>query len=186
MTRQWKRQRIHKVVNREENVMKASVRAEDIHSKQLSWLCIEPMLVSVRGRDMAAKTEIYRQLHEGQQALFLFYSYHNHTKSLAEFYWFSAYNIIEIKSWNGIKNGMRFFHLDEMVNVLDQIECLITDHNRVDEAWREVLPTDLEKDPILLQRTEALYATYQTVAEEAITHMNEMILQNQEMYLEID
>ncbi|WP_339303387.1 hypothetical protein [Paenibacillus sp. FSL R5-0519] len=166
--------------------MKARIRPEDIYSKQLSWLCIEPMLVSVRGRDMAAKTEIYRQLHEGQQALFLFYSYHNHTKSLAEFYWFSAYNITQIKSWNGIKNGMRFFHLDEMVNVLDQIESLITDHNWVDEVWREVLPTDLEKDPILLQRTEALYANYQAVAQEAITHMNEMILQNQEMYLEID
>ncbi|WP_339300100.1 hypothetical protein MKY92_08080 [Paenibacillus sp. FSL R5-0623] len=174
------------MVKRKEHVMKAKLRPEDIYSKQLSWLCIEPMLVSVRGRDMAAKTEIYRQLHEGQQALFLFYSYHNHTKSLAEFYWFSAYNIIEIKSWNGIKKGMHFFHLDEMVTVLDQIEILITEKNKVDDEWREVLPTDLEKDPILLQRTEALYAAYQIVAEAAITHMNKMILQNQEMYLEVE
>lgn len=111
--------------------MKAKLRPEDVHSKQLSWLCIKPMLVSVRGRDMAAKTEIYRKLHEGQQALFLFYSYHNHTKSLAEFYWFSAYNIIEIKSWHGIKKGMHFFCIDEMVTVLDQIESLITDKNKV-------------------------------------------------------
>lgn len=165
--------------------MKAKLRPEDVHSKQLSWLCIEPMLVSVRGRDMAAKTEIYRQLHEGQQALFLFYSYHNHTKSLAEFYWFSAYNIIEIKSWNGIKNGMRYFNQNEMVDLLDDIERLITSKNKVGDTWREVLPTDLEKDPILLQRTEALYATYQIVAQAAITHMNEIILQNQDMYLEV-
>lgn len=81
---------------------------------------------------------------------------------------------------------MHFFHLDEMVTVLDQIEILITDKNRVDEVWREVLPTDLEKDPILLQRTEALYAAYQTVTQVAIAHMNEIILQNQEMYLEIE
>ncbi|MEO2214501.1 hypothetical protein ABGV40_26895 [Paenibacillus amylolyticus] len=166
--------------------MKAKLRPEDVHSKQLSWLCIQPMLVSVRGRDMAAKTEIYRKLHEGQQALFLFYSYHNHTKSLAEFYWFSAYNIIEIKSWHGIKKGMRFFRLDEMMTVLDQIESLITDTNKMGEAWREVLATDLEKDPMLLQRTEALYAAYQTLAEAAITHMNKMVLQNQEMYLEVE
>ncbi|MDQ0657773.1 hypothetical protein [Paenibacillus sp. W2I17] len=166
--------------------MKAKLRPEDIYSKQLSWLCIEPMLVSVRGRDMAAKTEIYRQLHEGQQALFLFYSYHNHTKSLAEFYWFSAYNIIEIKSWNGIKNGMSYFNQNEMVDLLDDIERLITSENKVGDTWREVLTTDLEKDPILLQRTEALYATYQIVAQAAITHMNEIILQNQEMYLEVE
>lgn len=73
-----------------------------------------------------------------------------------------------------------------MVTVLDQIECLITDQNKVGEAWREVLATDLEKDPILLQRTEVLYANYQTVAQAAIAYMNEMILQNQEMYLEIE
>ncbi|MDQ0721848.1 hypothetical protein QF049_003109 [Paenibacillus sp. W4I10] len=165
--------------------MKAKLRSEDIHSKQLTWLCIKPMLVSVRGRDMAAKTEIYRQLHEGQQALFLFYSYHNHTKSLAEFYWFSAYNIIEIKSWNGIKNGMRYFNQNEMVDLLDDIERLITSKNKVGDTWREVLPTDLEKDTILLQRTEELYAKYQSKAQEVISHMNEMIRQNQEMYLEI-
>ncbi|WP_307538535.1 hypothetical protein [Paenibacillus sp. W4I10] len=134
---------------------------------------------------MAAKTEIYRQLHEGQQALFLFYSYHNHTKSLAEFYWFSAYNIIEIKSWNGIKNGMRYFNQNEMVDLLDDIERLITSKNKVGDTWREVLPTDLEKDTILLQRTEELYAKYQSKAQEVISHMNEMIRQNQEMYLEI-
>lgn len=44
----------------------------------------------------------------------------------------------------------------------------------------------MEKDPILLQRTEVLYATYQTVAQAAIAHMNKIILQNQEMYLEVE
>ena len=89
--------------------MKAEIRKEDIDSHNLSWLCIEPMLLSVRGRNLEAKREVYLQLHEGQQALFLFYSYHNHTRSLAEFYWFSAYNIIELNSWNGIREGMKFF-----------------------------------------------------------------------------
>ena len=88
--------------------MRAKIKQADLGSPQLSWLCVQPMLISVRGKDVAAKTEMYRQLNEGQQALFLFYSYHNHTKSLAEFYWFSAYNIMEMKSWSGIRNGMRF------------------------------------------------------------------------------
>lgn len=165
--------------------MKVNIKTEDLSSEQLSWLCIQPMLISVRGKDVAAKVEVYRQLHEGQQAIFLFYSYHNHTKSLTEFYWFSAYNIIDIKSWNGIKNGMRYFNQNEMVTLLDDIERLITDTNKVGDTWREVLPTDLDKNPILLQRTEELYLKYQVAAQEAISHMNEMIRQNQEMYVEI-
>ncbi|WP_433922992.1 hypothetical protein [Paenibacillus taichungensis] len=165
-------------------LLKVNVKPEDLGSEQLSWLCVQPMLISVRGKDVAAKVEVYRRLHEGQQAIFLFYSYHNHTKSLAEFYWFSAYNIIDMKSWNGIKNGMRYFNQNEMVTLLDDIERLITDKNKVGDTWREVLPTDLEKDPILLQRTEELYAKYRAAAQEAILHMNEIIRQNQEMYLE--
>ncbi|MGC5770829.1 hypothetical protein [Paenibacillus pabuli] len=165
--------------------MRAKIKQADLSSTQLSWLCVQPMLISVRGKDVAAKVEVYRQLHEGQQAIFLFYSYHNHTKSLAEFYWFSAYNIIDMKSWNGIKNGMRYFNQNEMVTLLDDIERLITDQNKDGDTWREVLPTDLEKDPILLQRTEELYVKYRAAAQEAILHMNEIIRQDQERYLEI-
>ncbi|WP_440117793.1 hypothetical protein [Paenibacillus sp. QZ-Y1] len=164
--------------------MKVTIKPEDLSSEQLSWLCVQPLLISVRGKDVAAKVEVYRQLHEGQQAIFLFYSYHNHTKSLAEFYWFSAYNIIEMKSWNGIKNGMRYFNQNEMVTLLDDIERLITDTSKVGDTWREVLPTDLDKDPTLLQRTEELYLKYQASAQDAILHMNEMIRQNQALYLE--
>lgn len=164
--------------------MKVKVKPEDLSSEQISWLCVQPMLLSVRGKDIAAKAEVYHQLHEGQQAMFLFYSYHNHTKSLTEFYWFSAYNIIEIKSWQGIKNGMRYFNQNEMVNLLDDIEHLITDKHKVGDVWGEVLHTDVEKDAILLQKTEELYAKYQATAQEVISHLNEKIRQNQEMYLE--
>ncbi|MFC9707347.1 hypothetical protein ACFTRD_04225 [Paenibacillus sp. NPDC056933] len=79
---------------------------------------------------------------------------------------------------------MRYFNQNDMVTLLDDIERLITDQNKVGDTWREVLPTDLEKDPILLQRTEELYARYRVTAQEAILHMNEIIRQNQEMYLE--
>lgn len=59
--------------------MKAEIRKEDLDSQKLSWLCIEPMLLFVRGQSMGAKKEVYLRLNEGQQALYLFYSYHNHT-----------------------------------------------------------------------------------------------------------
>ncbi|MGF9697948.1 hypothetical protein [Paenibacillus sp. MABNR03] len=165
--------------------MRAKIKQADLGSTQLSWLCVQPMLISVRGKDVAAKTEMYRQLNEGQQALFLFYSYHNHTKSLAEFYWFSAYNIIEMKSWSGIKNGMFYFNQDEMAALLNEIERVITEKNRVGEEWQEFSPTDLEQDPHLFQLIEDLFIRYRAKAQEVIARMNEKIQQNQEMYVEI-
>jgi hypothetical protein len=83
--------------------MKVKLDPMDYESKSLSWLCIKPMLLAVRGKDFSAKSEMYNQLNEGQKGLYLFYSFHNHTKTLEEFYWFSAYHINELKSWNGIK-----------------------------------------------------------------------------------
>lgn len=166
--------------------MRAKIKQADLGSPQLSWLCVQPMLISVRGKDVAAKTEMYRQLNEGQQALFLFYSYHNHTKSLAEFYWFSAYNIKEMKSWSGIRNGMRFFNQNEMVALLDNIERVIVDKNRIGDQWREVTPTDLEQDPNLYQLIEDLFIQYRAQAEEVIANINMEILQHQEIYFEIE
>ncbi|WP_336780870.1 hypothetical protein [Paenibacillus illinoisensis] len=166
--------------------MRAKIKQADLGSLQLSWLCVQPMLISVRGKDVAAKTEMYRQLNEGQQALFLFYSYHNHTKSLAEFYWFSAYNIIEMKSWSGIRNGMRYFNQNEMVALLDNIERVIVGKNRVGDQWREVTPTDLEQDPKLYPLIEELFILYRAQAQEVIVSINKEILQHQEMYFEIE
>lgn len=165
--------------------MKAEIRKEDLDSKKLSWLCIEPMLLSVRGQSIDAKREVYLRLNEGQQALYLFYSYHNHTKSLAEFYWFSVYNIIDVRSWSGIRKGMQFFDLNEMVDVLDDIEVLITDAKKNGETRHEVSPTDLEHNPQLLQQTELLYAAYQRASQEAITTMNEWVRQHQELVLTV-
>ncbi|MGQ8871210.1 hypothetical protein [Paenibacillus sp. TSA_86.1] len=162
--------------------MKAEIRKEDLDSQRLSWLCIEPMLLSVRGQSMDAKREVYLRLNEGQKALYLFYSYHNHTTSLAEFYWFSAYNIIDLRSWDGIRRGMRFFQLTVMIDVLDDIEALITDAKKSGETWHEVSPTDLEHDPQLLQQTELLYAAYQEASQQAITTMNEWVRQHPELF----
>lgn len=165
--------------------MKAEIRKEDLDSQKLSWLCIEPMLLSVRGQSMDAKKEVYLRLNEGQQALYLFYSYHNHTTSLAEFYWFSAYNIIDLRSWDGIRRGMRFFQLTVMIDVLDETEALITDAKKSGETWHEVSPTDLEHDPQLLQQTERLYAAYRQASKQAITTMNEWVRQHQDLVVEV-
>lgn len=165
--------------------MKAAIKKEDLDSHQLSWLCIEPMLLSVRRQDLAAKREVYLQLNEGQQALYLFYSYHNHTRSLAEFYWFSAYHIMDLQSWNGIREGMQFFQLDGMVRILDDIEALLTDAKKSGETRQGVSPTDLDHDPQLRERTERVYAAYQEASQKGIMAMNEWVRHHQDTVVEM-
>lgn len=88
--------------------MLTRMKQELLQSENLSWLCIEPMLLAVRGKSPGAKLEMFNQLNEGQQALYLFYAFHNHANTVAEFYWFSSYFIGELLAWKGLKTGVLF------------------------------------------------------------------------------
>lgn len=157
--------------------MKAEIRKEDLKSQKLSWLCIEPMLLSVRGQSVEAKKEVYMRLNEGQQALYLFYSYHNHTISLSEFYWFSAYNIIDLRSWSGIRKGMQFFDLNEMIDVLDEIEALITDVKNPEKHGTKYRQPIWNMTLSCFSRRSVYTQRYRQASQQAIITMNEWVRQ---------
>lgn len=145
--------------------MKVKLNQSDLNSFQLSWLCVEPMLLSVLGKSLEAKLEVYHQLNEGQKALYLFYSFHNHTQTLAEFNWFAAYNINELKSWDGIRKGIRYFNDYQMDNLMQEIEEYIKNSK-----------TDMELND--------LYTQYKLVSQGTITIMNNYILKHKDDFLE--
>ncbi|WP_281888060.1 hypothetical protein [Paenibacillus sp. YYML68] len=161
--------------------MKAKINQTELESKLLSWLCIQPMLAAVRGKDLQTKLAMYNQLHEGQKALFLFYSFHNHTKTIAEFYWFSAYNINELQTWKGIRAGVLYFADVSMAELLDEIESLIVTRNKFNKV---ISPTDLEVDQHLLNEVKELYDKYMEHAALTIERMNNWIRINQEEFIE--
>lgn len=164
--------------------MRAVLRQEDIESPRLSWLCIEPALLSVRAKDLAAKAAVYKDLNEGQQALFLFYAFHNHVQSPAELYWFAAYSIIELRSWQELGKGMRYFGNNELVQLLEQTEQVIEASNKLDGQWKTASPSDLERDMPLYQKVEQLFDSYMRIVPAAIARMNEHILENKDEYIE--
>lgn len=163
--------------------MKVKLDPVDIESKSLSWLCIKPMLLAVRGKDFSAKSEMYNQLNEGQKGLYLFYSFHNHTKTLEEFYWFSAYHINELKSWNGIKKGLNYFKDVTLPKLLDDIEILIIKRNKLKKT---VSPTDLENDKELMNDVKNLHEQYIKYSETSINRMNDWIKANRTEFIETD
>ncbi|MDF2937358.1 MAG: hypothetical protein K0Q90_2731 [Paenibacillaceae bacterium] len=162
--------------------MKAALTFSDLESTNLSWLCIEPMLTAVRGKDPKAKREMYYRLNEGQQALYLFYSFHNHTQTAAEFYWFSAYNIHELKAWGGIRSGVLYFQDETMAGVLDETGPVLAE---AAERHFPASPSDLELDPKLASAICRLHARYRICSEQTIQLMNVWVLAHRESYLEL-
>src|ERR1700748_91384 len=83
----------------------------------LSQGCFEPLIKIFKNRVAEQtftvsqiKKKFYEQLTEGQRALFMFYAYYNHvSKSLIEFYWWSAYFMAQPRSWSAIKTGIKYF-----------------------------------------------------------------------------
>ncbi|OEH84287.1 hypothetical protein BHU72_10760 [Desulfuribacillus stibiiarsenatis] len=163
--------------------MKVKIKQEELQSFHLSWACIQPMLHSVRGKDRSTKLELYNQLNEGQKGLFLFYSFHNHTKTLEEFYWFSDYNINELQSWDGIKNGVLYFQDVQMANVLDEIKLLIEKQNIL---GRKINPSDMKYDQELFGDISKLYSRYNGCSRCTIIKMNEWINNNKDDFIEIE
>lgn len=166
--------------------MKVKLKEEDLQSTQLSWKCIEPMLLAVRGKDFTTKIDMYQKLNEGQKGLYLFYSFHNHVNTIAEFYWFSDYYITEIQSWSGIRSGMQYFKDIEMVGLLDQIELFIQKRHKENKVERKVSPTDLDMDEGLFSEVKVLFDMYRKLSENSINQMNKWIMTNNEDFYEIE
>ncbi|TCZ80871.1 hypothetical protein E0485_00840 [Paenibacillus albiflavus] len=166
--------------------MITTIKQNDLKSNQLSWLCIEPMLLAVRGKDFAAKTEMYKQLNEGQQALYLFYAFHNHVNSTSELYWFAAYYITEMKAWDGIIHGLRYFKDLKLIELLEQVKLAIEQRNKVNDEWSQASPTDLDKDEELRMTMQEFYTSYQSLSTKSINQMNQWIINHPEEYFVIE
>lgn len=160
--------------------MKTAINRDELKSEQLSWLSVKPMLLSVRGKDINAKTEMYRQLSEGQRAIYLFYAYHNHTNTLEEFYWFSAYYIIEFKVWDEMINAIRYFDDPELVEVLELVQSAIERKLKVDGEWTMAKPQDIDTDPAFQAAMHTIYDRYQALTPQLIKRMNDWVFERQD------
>ncbi|MDN4070328.1 hypothetical protein QYF50_20735 [Paenibacillus vini] len=167
--------------------MLTRMKQELLQSENLSWLCIEPMLLTVRGKSPGAKREMFNQLNEGQQALYLFYAFHNHANTMAEFYWFTTYFIADLKAWTGLKTGVLFFQGYELIKVLEQMESVIHLKNKLaDGSWKEASPADLERDTELNESIQPIFKEYQINARKFIESTNKYIKDNKHEFLEIE
>ncbi len=167
--------------------MLINLKEEELMYDNLSWICIVPIILRIQGKSMEAKSEMYFQLNDGQKGLYMFYSYHNHTKSIFEFYWFAFYFMSEVKSWIGLKKGISCFNDQVLLNIYDELETLIElKYKRADGTWLIASPSDIEKDKELFESVNKMYIRYNTHVPIAIKLMNSYIRNHKEEFIELE
>ncbi len=157
-----------------------------IKSDQIGWKSIEPLLIKIRGKEIAAKAEAYMELNAGQRALFVFFAFHNHTHTIGEFYWMAAYNIGFVKLWPALKNDISYLGSNEMKSIYEEIEAIIEAKNRLDDgSWRDALVSDLDNDTALLTSINEIYFKYRHAAERTVNLINTYVANNLGEFFEI-
>ncbi|MNN22413.1 hypothetical protein D3C81_1357700 [compost metagenome] len=108
-----------------------------LDKQSISWQCVQPLTMQVRGKSLEMKQLVVDQLNEAQLSTFMFYVYHNHIGSAAELYWFTQYYITDVKAWPTIKAGVRFYTDQTMTDLLDEIEGIVVQQNQQEDgSWR--------------------------------------------------
>jgi hypothetical protein len=103
---------------------------EDVSN--VSWECIKPVIMQVRGKGFGIKAEAFSKLNEGQKAIFSFHVYFNHAKTDVDSfaYWSRLY--LGNKFFGEIKKGAGYFSDPDFKNVLDDVEETFTNANEGD------------------------------------------------------
>lgn len=158
-----------------------------LENTALGRMCFEPIVPMIRGKDNTVKTQVYKQLTTGQQALFMFNAYYNHaSNSLTEFYWWSAYYIAQPKAWSEIKNSLQYFQATSMLQLLEKTEELLqAKKHPTCLAEFDVSYKDLDQDPDLLASVRLLTSTFQEIAPATLDKIGTRIRKNPNEFIQL-
>lgn len=93
-----------------------------LNINELSWECIKPVIMQIRGKNSLIKSDVYLQLSNAQRALFSFHVYYNHAvKSIYEFYYWSV-NFMEMNYYKEIMNSAGYFDDESFLSLLQLVE----------------------------------------------------------------
>lgn len=163
--------------------------------QDVSLKCFNPLIKiyksriteAANGNHSVIKENFYKELNEGQRALFMFYTFYNHAcKSILEFYWWSAYFMAQSKNWSAIKAGIKFFDDEAFLQLLEDIELeLKRHHHPVTLEQFHVTRDDLGRNQQLKSAIELLYISFEKTSPLSINKINNYIEQNLQQFISI-
>ena len=168
-------------------------QAIDLTASDLGQQCFEP-LIRLYKLGMSNETDIthfkeqfYEQLAQGQRALFVFYTYFNHaSKSLLEFYWWSAYYYAQPKSWLALKASVNYFENEPLRAIFEKIEQLFQQHHYPNTlANFTITREDLAKNSALQATIFSLHTQFEQMMPLTIKKINHYIENNIQEFVEL-
>ncbi|MFE3577439.1 hypothetical protein [Lysinibacillus sp. NPDC059133] len=174
-------------------IIKVKEENLDFNCSSLSQRCFEPLIQIYKVRmseesDIGVKERFYEELTEGQRALFMFHVYYNHiSKSLIEYYWWSAYFMAQPKNWAAIKACFKYFHDEPFLLLLDKIEQELKQHHHPTTLENFSITRDeLNQNKELLASFESLYAMFENIYPATIEKINNFIEKNLQEFIQIE
>ncbi|MGE7948979.1 hypothetical protein [Lysinibacillus sp. NPDC093688] len=174
-------------------IIKVKEEDFDFNCSSLSQRCFEPLIKVYKVRmsretNIGVKEHFYEELTEGQRALFMFNVYYNHiSKSLIEFYWWSAYFMAQPKSWAAIKACFKYFHDEPFLLLLEKIEQELTRHNHPTTLVNFSITRDeLNHNKELHASFESLYVMFENIYPTTIEKINNFIEKNLQEFIQIE
>lgn len=168
-------------------------QAIDLTASDLGQQCFEP-LIRLYKLGMSNETDIthfkeqfYEQLSQGQRALFVFYTYFNHaSKSLHEFYWWSAYYYAQPKSWLALKASANYFENEALRAIFEKIERLFQQHNYPNALENfAITREDLAKNSALQATILSLHTQFEQITPITVKQINSHIEKNIQEFIEL-
>lgn len=157
-----------------------------LDAQSISWKCIEPFTIQVRGKSFDERQKILQPLNEAQLSTFMFYVYHNHIGSIEEMYWFTQYYLSDIKIWPSIKASVRYYEDMELFTILEEVEHIVVNRNQLEDgSFMEARPSDLGKDAELARVMTSVYHKYVESSSRFIAKMNTYVTQHLPQFIEI-
>jgi hypothetical protein len=150
--------------------------------------CFDPIIPLIRAKGMDVKEEVYSQLTEGQEALFLYNAYFNHaSKSLAEFYWWSAYYYAQPKIWSALRFALHYFQTYDLNQLLTEIEANleVRDYPRNLETYKAAY-NDLDHNQDLLDDFTALFSKLNSMTPGFQQTIGEVIRYNPSEFIHLE
>lgn len=174
-------------------IIKVGKEDFDINCSSLNQKCFEPLIKIYKVRmseetNIGVKERFYEELTEGQRALFMFNVYYNHiSKSLIEFYWWSAYFMAQPKKWAALKTCFKYFHDEPFLLLLEKIEQELKQYNHPTTLENFSITRDeLIQNKELYASFESLYVSFENIYPVTIEKINNFIEKNLHEFIQIE
>lgn len=153
---------------------------DSMDGERLSWACVEPTLLKIRGKDMTVKAQAMARLTKGQQALCMFRVLYDHAKnSVGEYYAWVSYLLDKSDYWTGVIGGLRFFGDTTMMQLLNETKQILEQRNqKLGIKLSDATLNDLEQDHELSITISLLFERFLKIAMDSLKLISTYIRSN--------